>query len=62
MVTHDLDSLHAVCDRIAVLADGKIVAVGPLPIMLTSEHPWVRAYFRGDRARMLLQGSQPALT
>ena len=62
MVTHDLDSLHAVCDRIAVLADGKIVAVGPLPIMFTSEHPWVRAYFRGDRARMLLQGSPPALT
>ena len=60
MVTHDLDSLHAVCDRIAVLADGKIVATGPLPVMLASEHPWVRAYFRGDRARLLAQDSQPA--
>jgi phospholipid/cholesterol/gamma-HCH transport system ATP-binding protein len=51
MVTHDLDSLHAVCDRIAVLADGKVVADGPIPTMLASEHPWVKAYFRGRRSR-----------
>ena len=51
MVTHDLDSLHAVCDRIAVLADGKVVADGPIPTMLVSEHPWVKAYFRGRRSR-----------
>ena len=61
MVTHDLDSLHAVCDRIAVLADGKIVAIGPLSTMLACEHPWVAAYFKGDRARMVLQSSRPAL-
>src|SRR5450756_1600404 len=40
MVTHDLDSLHTVCDRIVVLADGKVVAEGPIPMMLASEHPW----------------------
>ncbi len=51
MVTHDLDSLHAVCDRIAALAEGRIVAVGPIATMLACEHPWVKAYFRGDRAR-----------
>jgi len=51
MVTHDLDSLHAVCDRIAVLADGRVITAGPLASMLASEHPWVRAYFRGKRAR-----------
>ena len=53
MVTHDLNSLHMVCDRIAVLADGKIVADGPMPVMLRSEHPWVKSYFRGQRGRLL---------
>src|SRR5919201_1323288 len=51
MVTHDLDSLHTVCDRIAVLADGRVVVDGPITTMLGSQHPWVRAYFRGKRAR-----------
>ena len=50
MVTHDLDSLHTVCDRIAVLADGGIVALGTLAAIQRSEHPWVKAYFRGRRA------------
>ena len=53
MVTHDLDSLHTVCDRIAALADGKIVAVGPIATMLASDHPWVKSYFRGNRSRVL---------
>ena len=53
MVTHDLHSLNAVCDRIAALADGRIVAVGPLAALLVSEHPWVKSYFRGARARAL---------
>ncbi len=52
MVTHDLDSLHTVCDRIAVLADGKVISVGPMATMLESEHPWLKAYFRGPRSRM----------
>jgi phospholipid/cholesterol/gamma-HCH transport system ATP-binding protein len=52
MVTHDLDSLHTVCDRIAVLADGKIVVEGPMSTVLASEHPWVKAYFRGKRTRI----------
>jgi phospholipid/cholesterol/gamma-HCH transport system ATP-binding protein len=51
MVTHDLDSLHTVCDRIAVLADGKVIAAGPMSVMLASEHPWLKAYFRGKRGR-----------
>ncbi|HUU24314.1 MAG TPA: ABC transporter ATP-binding protein, partial [Methyloceanibacter sp.] len=40
MVTHDLESLYSACDRIAVLADGKVVAEGPIATMLESEHPW----------------------
>jgi phospholipid/cholesterol/gamma-HCH transport system ATP-binding protein len=51
MVTHDLDSLNTVCDRIVALADGKIVAEGPMSAMLACEHPWVKAYFQGKRAR-----------
>jgi phospholipid/cholesterol/gamma-HCH transport system ATP-binding protein len=53
MVTHDLASLNVVCDRVAVLADGKIVAIGPMRELLQSEHPWVRAYFHGKRSQML---------
>lgn len=53
MVTHDLASLNIVCDRVAALADGKIVAIGPMSTLLRSEHPWVRAYFHGKRSQML---------
>jgi phospholipid/cholesterol/gamma-HCH transport system ATP-binding protein len=50
MVTHDLDSLHAVCDRIAVLLDKRVV-VGTMEEMLAYDHPWVREYFHGPRGR-----------
>lgn len=53
MVTHDLDSLYAICDRIAALADRKVIAAGPMETMLASEHPWLRAYFHGKRGRMI---------
>lgn len=53
MVTHDLASLTTVCDRVAALADGRIVAIGPMRELLQSEHPWVRAYFHGKRSQML---------
>jgi phospholipid/cholesterol/gamma-HCH transport system ATP-binding protein len=51
MVTHDLDSLHTACDRIAVLADRRVLVEGPMSVMLEFDHPWVRSYFRGTRAR-----------
>ena len=61
MVTHDLESLHTVCDRIAVLADGKVVALGTVADMQASKHPWVSAYFRGRRALALkARFAQPA--
>ncbi len=53
MVTHDLASLKTVCDRVAALADGKIVAIAPMSELLHSDHPWVRAYFHGKRSLML---------
>lgn len=51
MVTHDLDTLSTVCDRIAVLADKQVILVGTMDDMLQSAHPWVREYFHGPRAR-----------
>ena len=56
MVTHDLDSLYTVCDRIAALGDGRIIAAGPIETMLASDHPWLRAYFHGKRARAVVAG------
>jgi phospholipid/cholesterol/gamma-HCH transport system ATP-binding protein len=53
MVTHDLDSLFSVCDRIAVLGKKKVLVEGTIQDMLVSEEPWVKAYFRGKRARQL---------
>jgi phospholipid/cholesterol/gamma-HCH transport system ATP-binding protein len=53
MVTHDLDSLHTVCDRIAVLSEGRIIATGTIETMLASEHTWLKSYFRGKRGRLV---------
>lgn len=53
MVTHDLASLRTVCDRVAALADGKVIAVGAMTDMLHSHHPWMKAYFQGKRGHML---------
>ena len=53
MITHDLDSLYSICDRIIALADRKVIASGPISAMLASEHPWLRAYFHGKRARRI---------
>jgi phospholipid/cholesterol/gamma-HCH transport system ATP-binding protein len=51
LVTHDLDTLYATCDRIAVLAEKRVLVTGTLDDMLEVDHPWVRAYFQGPRAR-----------
>ena len=54
MVTHDLDSLFSACDRIAVLGNRKIAVEGTIEDMLASDEPWVKSYFRGKRARLLV--------
>ncbi len=51
MITHDIDSLYAICDRVAVLADKKIVAVAPVAELERSNHPWIKEYFLGPRGR-----------
>ncbi|MFN3959178.1 MAG: ABC transporter ATP-binding protein [Parvularculaceae bacterium] len=54
MVTHDLDTLHATCDRVAVLAEKRVIAIGPLDEVRRSDHPWIKAYFAGPRGRAAL--------
>ncbi|ACL59819.1 ABC transporter ATP-binding protein [Methylobacterium nodulans] len=62
MVTHDLDSLFTACDRIAALGDGQVIAAGPVEDMLASDHPWLRSYFHGKRARAILPADARAAT
>jgi len=49
MVTHDLDSLYAICDRVAVLGGGRVSAIGPISELLDSSDPWIKSYFHGKR-------------
>ncbi len=58
LVTHDLDTLHAVCDRIAVLAERKVLVTGTMQEMLQVDHPWVHEYFHGPRARAAINVAQ----
>jgi phospholipid/cholesterol/gamma-HCH transport system ATP-binding protein len=51
MVTHDVDTLCALADRVAVLADQHVVAVGPLSQVASLPHPFIRAFFLGHQAR-----------
>jgi phospholipid/cholesterol/gamma-HCH transport system ATP-binding protein len=51
LITHDLDTLYTICNRVAVLADGKVLVAAPLPEVETFDHPWVQEYFHGPRGR-----------
>ncbi|MFN4162006.1 MAG: ABC transporter ATP-binding protein [Stenotrophomonas sp.] len=51
LITHDLDTLYAICDRVAVLADQKVIANAPLHDIEQLDHPWIQEYFHGPRAR-----------
>ncbi len=51
LITHDLDSLHEICDRVAVLADQRVIAVDSIPNLLKLDHPWIQEYFNGPRGR-----------
>jgi len=51
MITHDIDTLYAITDRVAVLADKKVVAVAPVHELEKSDHPWIKEYFLGPRGR-----------
>jgi phospholipid/cholesterol/gamma-HCH transport system ATP-binding protein len=51
MITHDLDSLYAICDRVAVIADKKVIAAGTIAELKKTDHPWIQEYFNGPRGR-----------
>lgn len=51
LITHDLDTLYEICDRVAVLADKRVIAVDTIPNLLKLDHPWVQEYFNGPRGR-----------
>lgn len=51
LITHDLDTLYEICDRVAVIADKKVIAVGTIPELLALDHPWIQEYFNGPRGR-----------
>ena len=51
LITHDLDTLYEICDRVAVLADKQVIAVGTIPELLALDHPWIQEYFNGPRGR-----------
>ena len=51
LITHDLDTIYAICDRVAVLADRRVVINAPVAEVERFEHPWVQSYFHGPRAR-----------
>jgi phospholipid/cholesterol/gamma-HCH transport system ATP-binding protein len=51
LITHDLDTLYTICDRVAVIADRKVIAVGTIPELLDLDHEWIQEYFRGPRGR-----------
>ena len=51
LITHDLDTLYAICDRVAVLAEKRVIAVGPIDEIERLDHPWVQEYFNGPRGR-----------
>ena len=60
MVTHELDTLFSICDRVAVLVDKKIRA-GSLEQMLQNDHPWIQSYFHGPRGRAALLSETESL-
>lgn len=57
LVTHDLDTLHAICDRVAVLYGGKVAALGTIPEIVADAKGWVKDYFSGPRGRAAGRGA-----
>lgn len=60
LITHDLDTLHEICDRVAVLADKRVIAVGTIPELLAMDHHWIQEYFNGPRGRAAMQSRERA--
>ena len=61
LITHDLDTLFRVCDRVAVLADAKIIAVDAPTALTKNDHPWIKKYFQGERGRAAAKSAENAM-
>ena len=57
LITHDLDTLYTICDRVAVLADRRVLINAPLEEVAKFDHPWVQEYFHGPRGRAARQAT-----
>ena len=51
LITHDLDTLYTICDRVAVIADRKVLVNAPIGQVAAFDHPWIQEYFHGPRGR-----------
>lgn len=60
LITHDLDTLYAICDRVAVLADKKVIAIGTIDELLATDHKWIQEYFNGPRGRAAVDSADRA--
>ncbi|MEW4468342.1 ABC transporter ATP-binding protein [Parasphingorhabdus sp. JC815] len=58
LITHDLDTLHTICDRVAVLAEKRVIAVGTIEELLALDHPWIQEYFNGPRGRVAAHAAE----
>jgi len=62
LVTHDLDTLYAACDRVAVLSRRRVLVADRLPVVEASHDPWIRDYFHGPRGRAAHRTAHPSAT
>lgn len=60
LITHDLDTLYAICDRVAVLADKEVIAIGTIDELLATDHAWIQEYFNGPRGRAAVDSADRA--
>lgn len=58
LVTHDLDTLYTICDRVAVLSQKKVLVCDRLDVVAATDDPWVQSYFHGPRGRAALQAAE----
>ncbi|MGH6997823.1 MAG: ABC transporter ATP-binding protein, partial [Phenylobacterium sp.] len=62
MITHDLDTLYTITDRVAVLADKHVIETAPVAELERSKHPWIQEYFLGPRGRAATAAAKKAGT
>ncbi len=58
LITHDLDTLYEICDRVAVIADKRVIAVGTIAELIATDHPWIKSYFNGPRGRAAMAANE----